>query len=172
MRNPNLDALNAMPEALAEAALRACCGSAIWARRMADERPFESMGAVQDAVERIWWDLSKEDWLQAFAAHPKIGEKSTADAGAQAQTWSEKEQSGVTGARAETIAELARANEAYEQRFGYIFIVCATGKTADEMLSLLHARLQNGHETELKIAAGEQAKITRLRLEKFLGARS
>lgn len=170
MATPSLDLLNAMPEELAEAALLACCGSAIWARRMADERPFESLGAVQDAAERIWWELSKEDWLQAFAAHPRIGEKkAAATAGEQSQAWSEKEQSGVAQAAAETAAELARLNEEYERRFGYIYIVCATGKSADEMLALLRHRLQNGHATELQLAAAEQAKITRLRLEKFLG---
>ncbi len=167
--NPNLAMLNAMPEELAEAALLACCGSAIWARRMADARPFESVETVQSEAERIWWDLAKEDWLQAFAAHPKIGGKKAEAAGAQSQAWSQKEQSGTAGAAAETMAELARLNEDYEARFGYIYIVCATGKTADEMLAILRARIQNGPEAELKMAAAEQAKITHLRLTKFLG---
>lgn len=168
--NPHLAMLNAMPEELAEAALRACCGSAIWARRMTDARPFESVQAVQAEAERIWWDLTREDWLQAFAAHPKIGEKKADGASEQSRAWSEKEQSAASGAAAETMAALARGNAEYQQRFGHIYIVCATGKSAEEMLALLRQRLQNDADTELKIAAGEQAKITRLRLEKFLGA--
>ena len=167
--NPNLAMLNAMPEDLAETALRACCGSAIWARRMADARPFDSLAAVHAEAERIWWDLEREDWLQAFAAHPKIGEQKAPSASEQSRSWSQQEQSAASGAAAETLAALARDNAAYEQRFGHIYIVCATGKTAEEMLALLRGRLQNDSGTELKIAAGEQAKITRLRLEKFLG---
>lgn len=167
--NPNLATLNAMPEELAEAAFRACCGSAIWARRMADARPFDSLEVVQAEAERIWRDLAREDWVQAFAAHPKIGEKKAEGASEQSRAWSEKEQSAAGGAAAETMAALARGNAEYEQRFGHIYIVCATGKSAEEMLALLRQRLQNDAEAELKIAAGEQAKITHLRLEKFLG---
>jgi OHCU decarboxylase len=167
--NPNLAMLNALPEELAEAALLACCGSAIWARRMAHARPFDSIEAVQSEAEHIWWDLAKDDWLQAFAAHPKIGKKKAQRANEQSRTWSEKEQTGIAGASSDTMQKLADGNTAYEKRFGYIYIVCATGKSADEMLALLRGRLQNDADTELKIAAGEQAKITRLRLEKFLG---
>lgn len=167
--NPNLAMLNAMPEELAEAALSACCGSAIWARRMADARPFATLEAVQAAAQSIWWDLAPPDWLQAFAAHPKIGEKKTVATSEQSRTWSEKEQSAAAGASPDTMASLAQANAEYETKFGHIYIVCATGKTADEMLALLRARLQNDPGAEMKIAAAEQAKITRLRLEKFLG---
>lgn len=170
--NPNLAMLNALPPELAEAALLACCGSAIWARRMARARPFDSLGAVQSEAEKIWDDLTPDDWLQAFAAHPKIGGKRAEAASAQSQVWSEKEQSGTGSAAIETMTELAAGNLAYEERFGYIFIVCATGKTAEEMLAILRGRLQNEPGKELRIAAAEQAKITRLRLEKFLGASS
>jgi len=167
--NANLAMLNALPAELAEAALAACCGSAIWVRRMAQARPFASLEAVQTAAESIWADLAMEDWLQAFVAHPQIGEKQGPAAGAQSHAWAEKEQSGTAGAAADTMTQLATANQQYAEKFGYIFIVCATGKSADEMLAILRARLQNGPDTELKIAATEQAKITRLRLEKFLG---
>ncbi len=166
--NPNLLILNAMPAALAESALLACCGSAIWARRMARARPFESMAAVHQEASSIWLDLSPEDWLQAFAAHPKIGGKNAEATGAQSQAWSKKEQSGTDSASPETLAQLASANAEYEKRFGFIFIVCASGRSAEEMLAILRQRLQNGPDAELKIAAGEQARITRLRLEKFL----
>ena len=168
--NANLALLNVMPEPLAEATLLACCGSHIWARRMADERPFQSLDHVFASAERIWQDLAPEDWLQAFHAHPKIGEKKAAAAtGEQASVWAEKEQSRAESASAETMAALAEGNAAYEALFGYIFIVCATGKTAEEMLAILRQRLQNDPDAELKIAAGEQARITRLRLEKLLG---
>jgi OHCU decarboxylase len=167
--NTNLALINAMPADLAEAALQACCGSAIWARRMTDARPFASLPQVIASAEAIWWDLATEDWQQAFAAHARIGGEKT-DAPAQSQAWSAREQAGTAQATAGTLADLARGNEEYAARFGYIFIVCATGKSADEMLALLRARLHNDPESELKIAAAEQAKITRLRLEKFLGA--
>lgn len=159
-----------MPKDLAQAALMACCGSAIWARRLADARPFESVEAVQAESERVWWDLAQEDWRLAFATHPRIGENKSANASEQSQAWSEKEQSGARGAAAETMTQLAEGNAKYERRFGYIYIVCATGKTADEMLALLRQRLQNDPAAEIRIAAAEQAQITRLRVEKFLGA--
>lgn len=169
--NPNLALLNAMPEPLAEATLLACCGSHIWARRMADERPFQSLDHVFGAADRIWQDLAPEDWLQAFRAHPRIGEKKAeAQTGAAAQVWSEKEQAGAHSASAETLAALAEANAAYDARFGHIFIVCATGKSAEEMLAICRARLQNDPDRELHVAAAEQARITRLRLEKLLAA--
>jgi OHCU decarboxylase len=137
---------------------------------MARARPFESLEAVQAEAEQVWWDLDQADWLQAFAAHPKIGEKKAAFSSEQSRAWSEQEQSSAAAAPADTVRQLADLNAQYAQRFGYIYIVCATGKSADEMLALLRARLQNDPGTELKIAAGEQAKITRLRLEKLLGA--
>jgi OHCU decarboxylase len=113
--------------------------------------------------------MGEDDWLEAFRAHPKIGEqKAAAVQSEQAQSWSAQEQSGVTDAATETKAELAARNQEYEQRFGFIFIVCATGKTSAEMLAILTERLQNDTETELRIAAEEQEKITRLRIAKML----
>jgi OHCU decarboxylase len=121
------------------------------------------------SADEIWWSLDAPDWLEAFAAHPKIGgRKAASEQDAQAQSWSEQEQSGVRDAGAATLDELAEANRAYEERFGHIFIVCATGKTAGEMRALLRARLQNDAATELRNAAEEQRKITHLRLEKML----
>ncbi len=160
-----------MPEPLAQATLLACCGSHIWARRMADERPFQSLVHVFAAAERIWQDLAPEDWLQAFRAHPRIGEKKPAAAAVkQSQVWSEKEQSGTQSAAPETMAALAEANAAYDARFGHLFIVCASGTSAEEMLAICRQRLQNDPGQELRVAAAEQAKITRLRLEKLLAA--
>ena len=119
--------------------------------------------------DRIWWELGPKDWLEAFSRHPKIGDSAAARAGsAQTQRWSSEEQAGVRSASQEVLAALAEANRAYQDRFGYIFIVCATGKTSEEMLALLRHRFQNDPGAELPIAAEEQRKITRLRLEKFL----
>ena len=147
---------------LSESELLACCGSKEWARRMAGAQPFLGMEQMLEASDRIWWELTAADWLQAFAAHPRIGEKS-GDARAA------EEQSGVGGAPAETLARLAAANRAYEEKFGYIYIVCASGKTAAQMLEILESRLRNDARTELRIAAEQQRQITRLRLEKWLG---
>jgi OHCU decarboxylase len=150
-------------------ALLACCGSAKWAQRMVEARPFDSLAALQEAAARVWWELRPGDWWEAFAAHPKIGErKATSPQPAQSSAWSEVEQSGTRDAAGEILAELAAANRAYEERFGYIFIVCATGKSAAEMLALCRGRLSNDAETELRVAAEEQQKITEIRLRKLI----
>ncbi len=157
--------LNDLPPAEAEAVLLACCGSRAWARRMAEGRPYADADTLLEAADRIWWSLTPEDWREAFAAHPKIGEKKTAG-DVRFRRWSEQEQAGVESAEEVVLAELADANRAYAERFGYIFIVCATGKSAGEMLGLLRSRLGNDPEAELRVAAEEQRKITRLRLLK------
>jgi OHCU decarboxylase len=136
---------------------------------LTDARPFTDVDALFQKADSIWWSLSDEDWLEAFRAHPKIGEqKAAAIQSEQARNWSAQEQSGVQHALTETKAALAAGNQEYEKRFGFIFIVCATGKTSEEMLAILNARLQNDPGTELRVAAEEQRKITRLRLEKLL----
>lgn len=155
-----LGRMNSLPHAEAEAAFLACCGSRAWACRMAESRPFADLSAMKDASDRISQTLGREDWLEAFAAHPRIGEKGS--------RWSQEEQAAARGAEAETLAALVTANRFYESRFGHIFIVCATGKNAAEMLALLRGRLGNDPETELRTAAEEQRKITHLRLEKLL----
>ena len=122
-------------------------------------------------ADRIWWSLDSEDWLEAFHSHPKIGEKkAAAPTAAEAQQWSEDEQSGIRNSVQLTLDELADLNRAYEEKFGYIFIVCASGKSSEEMLAILHDRLKNNAVEELRIAAAEQAKITELRLRKLLAA--
>ena len=155
-----LDRLNSMPADELEKELLPCCGSRAWARRMAEGRLFQNVADVKQKSDQIWRNLGHADWLEAFAAHPRIGEKGS--------RWSEAEQAGARGADAETLAALVAANREYESRFDHIFIVCATGKSAAEMLDLLRARLSNDPETELRIAAEEQRKITHLRLEKLL----
>jgi len=155
-----IDRLNALAPQESEAALLACCGSRRWARQVAESRLFRDISEIKEAADRIWWSLGREDWLEAFAAHPRIGEKGSRR--------SEDEQAGARGAEEETLAALVAANREYEARFNHIFIVCATGKSAGEMLDLLRERLDNDPETELRIAAEEQRKITHLRLEKLL----
>ena len=165
--------LNALPTAAAKAELLKCCGSRAWARQMAARRPFADDAELLAAADEVWWSLGTADWHEAFASHPKIGARKAARTqGEQARTWSEQEQAGARDAAQATLAELARANKVYEEKFGHIFIVCATGKTAAQMLALLRARLANDPGIELHNAAAEQRKITRLRLEKLLSLES
>ena len=166
-----VERLNALPAEAAEAELRACCGSRAWARRMAAARPFAREDALLALAEELWWSLDEADWLEAFRAHPRIGERE-AEAGQteRERGWSAGEQAGADAADAATRAELAAGNRAYEARFGFIYIVCATGRSAEEMLSILRGRLANDPAAELRTAAAEQAKITALRLQKLLGS--
>jgi OHCU decarboxylase len=166
-----LDRLNALPADEAQRELLTCCGSRAWARRVAAARPFADAVALFDRADAVWWELDESDWREAFRSHPKIGEKK-AEAGqtGREQAWSAGEQAGMTGAADATRDALAEGNRAYEARFGYIYIVCATGRTADEMLALLRQRLANDPGTEIRVAAEEQRRITRIRLEKLLAA--
>jgi OHCU decarboxylase len=162
--------LNSLDAAEAETELLKCCGANAWARSLAARRPFDGARELLAAAEEIWWRLSERDWLEAFAAHPRIGGHGAAARAQhpQAAGWSEQEQAGARDAAQATLDELAAANRAYEEKFGHIYIVCATGKSADEMLALLRARLSNDADIELRNAAAEQQKITMLRLEKLL----
>jgi len=136
---------------------------------MADARPFLTLEHLFATAEDNWFSLSAVDHLEAFASHPKIGETKPAPAqGERSAGWSSGEQQGVSTAAEDTKAALAEVNRLYHEKFGFIFIVCATGKTAEEMLAIARARVRNSVETELKIAAEEQNKITRIRLEKLL----
>jgi allantoicase len=160
--------LDAMSEADAVAALRRCNGSAKWAAAMAAARPFEDAAALLRIAERTWWSLGIEDHLEAFAAHPRIGESGAKTPATGDAEWSQGEQQGAAGASAQTLTELAEANRAYEAQLGFIFIVCASGRSADAMLADVRARLANSRDVELRTAAEEQAKITRLRLGKLI----
>ncbi|HYW13101.1 MAG TPA: 2-oxo-4-hydroxy-4-carboxy-5-ureidoimidazoline decarboxylase [Longimicrobium sp.] len=163
--------LNALPAEDAERALLTCCGSRDWARRMADARPFADADALLSQADAIWWELDEADWREAFRSHPRIGERTTqAGQTGREQAWSAGEQAGMTTAADATRDALAEGNRAYEARFGHIYIVCATGRSADEMLALLQLRLANDAATELRVAAEEQRRITRIRLEKLLAA--
>ena len=160
--------LNALPNDQALTELKSCCGSNRWATGVASGRPFATFAQLLDTAQQVWWQLEPADWLEAFRSHPKIGQKKAeTSASARSQQWSRNEQSGMQQAPAETAAALALLNEAYEARFGYIFIVCATGKSSEEMLAILRERIENEPDDELKIAAAEQAKITEIRLKKL-----
>lgn len=164
--------LNHLSAEEARAALLACCGSTRWAEAVAALRPFWDVGQLLHIAGRVWGELPEEDWLEAFRAHPKIGEKrAERETGAEARAWSEGEQARAREASSETLDALAEANREYEERFGFIFIVCATGRSAEEMLAALRERLHNEPETELRVAAGEQWRITELRLRKFLNVK-
>lgn len=158
-----------MPADKAAAAFLDCCGSTEWARAMAAARPFRMVEDLFKRASSVWRDLSPSDWLEAFAAHPEIGSKKAAPAqNAQAAEWSANEQAEAAAASISVQSELAEANRLYRERFGFIFIVCATGKSADEMLAICKARSGNSVTTEIQIAAEEQRKITEIRLTKLL----
>lgn len=161
--------LNSLSHEAALKELLQCCGSKRWAAHVADARPYDDLAKLVASAHEIWWSLDRDDWLEAFRSHPRIGEKKPAETvSAQARQWSSNEQAGVNAASAETTDALATLNLAYEQKFGYIFIICATGKTSAEMLAALRERIEHDAEEELPIAAGEQSKITELRLKKLL----
>jgi 2-oxo-4-hydroxy-4-carboxy-5-ureidoimidazoline decarboxylase len=145
-----------------------CCGSTAWANLMLTVFPADNLVEILLAADEKWAQCEQEDYLEAFTHHPKIGDKNLLrEKFAATAVWASNEQSGVNTASDDVIDDLAKGNEDYEAKFGYIFIVCATGKSAEEMLALLESRLPNDPEKEIEIAAGEQAKITRIRLEKL-----
>jgi 2-oxo-4-hydroxy-4-carboxy-5-ureidoimidazoline decarboxylase len=158
--------IDSAPAGEARALLRTCCGSTRWAERMLARRPFGSREALHAAARDEWFALSHDDWREAFHHHPRIGDRAVLAARfAGTRHLSEREQSGVSRASDDVLDALADGNRAYEERFGYIFIVCASGRSADEMLAILRSRLPNDPAVEIQIAAEEQAAITALRLD-------
>ena len=161
--------LDALDEEAATAALLRCCGSRRWAEAMARGRPYANEPALLAAAERAFAPLERADWLEAFSHHPRIGDRASLAARFPATAgWSQSEQGGASAAAPDVLDGLLRGNREYEARFGHIFIVCATGKSAAEMLALLRERLPNDADRELEIAAAEQRKITAIRLKKLL----
>lgn len=156
-----INEFNAADEAVARAALLRCCGSKQWTAAILARRPFTDRETLLSTAESVWSALAPSDWLEAFSAHPKIGEK-------KLSSWCAQEQSGLNSAADQVLERLANGNQEYERRFGWIFLINATGKTAPETLDSLHARLKNESAEEFRIAADEQAKITKLRLKKLL----
>ncbi len=164
----NLAALNSLSAPAAEEKLLRCCHSARWAGLVAAERPFASGEELTKFAERTWFSLTEEDWVEAFAAHPEIGNTETLkEKFRNTKSLASAEQAKVAEADEATLAGLLRGNKEYKAKFGFIFIVFATGKGAREMLTLLEARLGNTREAELTNAAREQWKITQLRMEKI-----
>jgi len=167
--NRGLERINGAEEAEAESMFRDCCGSAKWAQQMTASRPFASEDELFVTAVRIWYDLQHGDWLEAFSAHPKIGEtKAAPTQQARSAEWSASEQAGMSSAHDVSRQDLATANRDYYDKFGFIYIVCATGKSAEEMLEICRARLGNDRENEIAIAAAEQQKITEIRLRKLI----
>lgn len=166
----NIAEFNALNREDAEAVLATCCGSSKWQSLMMEQFPFSNAVALIEAAEKAWYDTcTPMDWIEAFSHHPRIGDTSElAKKFATTHHLAGNEQSGVKSASSDILNELLEANIAYEKKFAYIFIVCATGKTADEMLRLLNARLSHTGQEEIAIAMGEQHKITILRLKKLL----
>ena len=152
--------LNALPARQAEEELLACCGSREWAGKLAASRPFATAEELAGVADKVWESLGPDGWLEAFDAHPRIGERSSSP-------HTTREQAGVRDADPAVIAALAEGNRAYEARFGHVFLVFASGRGAAELLAELRGRLGNDPETELRVAAAEQRKITRLRLERL-----
>jgi 2-oxo-4-hydroxy-4-carboxy-5-ureidoimidazoline decarboxylase len=164
-----LHELNLLPKEQLKEELFKCCGSTAWVNKMLPFFPADDMVEILEDAEEQWWLCSEQDWLEAFTHHPKIGDvESLKQKFASTANWASGEQSGAATASQQTLEALAKGNEDYEQKFGYIFIVCATGKSAEEMLQLLLERLPNTSAEEIKIAADEQNKITKLRIEKLL----
>jgi 5-hydroxyisourate hydrolase / 2-oxo-4-hydroxy-4-carboxy-5-ureidoimidazoline decarboxylase len=176
-----LEQVNALDEESAARTLLRCCGSSRWAQAMVRARPFPSAAAMMDLGDAVWVSLDAADWFEAFAAHPRIGEPVSpklagvdsseggpSGPGGSSRGWEGEEQSGARLADADARRRLAEGNGQYEARFGYMFIVCATGKSVEQMLEVLEARLKNDPHEELRIAAEEQRQITRLRLGKLL----
>lgn len=166
--NAKLAAWNEAGEDQALAVMLACCGARRWASGMVAARPVDTVGALSATADRVWAAMGETDWIEAFACHPRIGERKTAHASAQSAAWSQQEQSGVNDAEACVLAELAEANAQYQQRFGFTYVVCATGKSACEMLEILKRRLSNSREAELRQAAEQQRQIVQIRLGKWL----
>jgi allantoicase len=146
-----------------------CCGSRAWVAEMLKHMPFSDTAHLLDTADKVWAGLAREDWLTAFRHHPAIGtQRGTKVQSPAARRWSKGEQSVALRAGAATLSALAKANGEYRAKFGYVFLICATGKTSEEILANVLERLPNDPEDELRIATEEQRKITRLRLEKLL----
>lgn len=164
-QSPWLAALNACPPAAAAAHLLSVCSCARWAEQVAAARPYDDAEQLQQAADRIWWALGPQDWLQALQGHPAIGEQ-----GGSSREHSRQEQSGIAGSSPEVLSSLAAGNRRYRARFGHVFLISAVGRSAGQILSELDRRLDNTPEDELREAAEQHRRITRLRLERLLVA--
>jgi allantoicase len=170
-KTKSLEKFNRLPRQRALRALLDCCGSKKWADGMAGHRPYASESELLVAADKVWAELGNRDWLEAFRHHPAIGAKrAKSKQSATASRWSAKEQATAQSVSPEILDKLCMENRAYTDKFGYVFLICATGKTSEEILTNLQQRMSNNPEVELRAAAEEQRKITRLRLEKLLAS--
>jgi 2-oxo-4-hydroxy-4-carboxy-5-ureidoimidazoline decarboxylase len=161
--------LNHLPQQQLKDELFKCCGSTAWVNKMITVFPVEDYVDLMEDAEEKWYECSEEDWREAFTHHPKIGDiNSLKERFANTARWASGEQAGVNAASDEILQKLSEGNRLYEERFGYIFIVCATGKRADEMLEILQSRLNNDAKREIEVAADQQMQITKIRLSKLL----
>ena len=168
--NAVLERWNELAAETAAEEILPCCGSRTWAREVVKRRPLTDGAALVAASDAVWWALAEADWLEAFASHPRIGEvRAAGTATEQSLTWSVQEQSAAV-TRETDVKRLAESNRAYEARFGRTFLIFANGRSAGEILQVLETRMKNDPETELREAAAQQSRITRLRLERWMGA--
>ena len=168
--NPVFTQWNALDAASAAREILPCCGSRAWAQGLAAERPFAGVQQLLEASDRMWASLAQQDWQEAFDSHPRIGQQHARAATAESLAWSSEEQRAAMSDEAATKLALAEGNRHYEERFGRIFIVCAAGRSAAEILSILNARMNNSAAVEWREAAEQQRQITQLRLRRWLGA--
>ena len=166
--NTVLAAWNKADELSAMESMLACCAARRWAQALVALRPYSGVVSLSLTADEIWSTMEEPDWMEAFAAHPRIGERKASRTSSASAAWSEKEQSSTRGATQQVLANLAEGNRHYEGRFGFTYIVCATGKSAEEMLSILERRLASEREAELREAAEQQRQIMQIRLGKWL----
>jgi OHCU decarboxylase len=166
--NQVLAAWNEADKAKAHYDMLACCGAPRWADEMVARRPFVSIGELHATADHLWSTMAESDWLVAFACHPRIGERKNTHATPKSATWSRREQSSAASASETVLSELAELNARYEERFGFTYIVCATGRSADEMLAILKRRVASDRSAELSEAAEQQRQIMQIRLRKWL----
>lgn len=168
--NVNLAEWNHAPEDAAMETMIACCGARRWAEAIVALRPFSGIVELSTEADRVWSTMEEADWMEAFACHPRIGECDAAHATAKSMAWSRQEQASAADAADRVMVELAESNKLYEKQFGFTYIVCATGKSAEEMLAILNRRLANDRATELREAAEQQRQIMQIRLGKWLAS--
>ena len=157
MSAQSLMCINSLDEPSIQMELIRCCGSQVWVDNMLRQRPFESVQHLLAIADHIWWSSNEEDWRQAFLAHPRIGDVDALKEkyAKNPNAWEGGEQSGADNASEEVLMELKESNDIYEEKFGFIFLVCATGKSAEEMLGILKARMSNSRGAEIYVAAGD-----------------
>lgn len=161
---------NEANELSAHSIMLACCGAQRWARSMVRQRPISDEAALHELADRTWHTMNEADWMEAFACHPRIGHRTDAHASSQSAAWSLQEQSAAQSAPDSVLTRLAEGNSLYEARFGFTYIVCASGRSAEEMLSILERRLAADRASELREAAEQQRHILHIRLGKWLSS--